>query len=261
VDAGSGDLTVTVLGCSGTYAGPDGACSGYLARSPRSTVVLDLGAGTLANLQRHVSPVDLDAVVLTHEHPDHWLDLPLLRNALLYMLGGADVPVYGTAGTYGLARTLIHELAPTLVWHTIDESSEVEIGDLRLRFSRTDHPVETLAVRVDHVRVDQQPGGDGGLAGRSLLYSADTGPAWDPGALGGGVDVLLCEASFEPAAEGRHQHLSARQAGGYATAVRAGRLVVTHVPPGVDPRDQQRLAATTYGGPIELAAPGDTFAV
>jgi ribonuclease BN (tRNA processing enzyme) len=195
------------------------------------------------------------------------------------MLGGADVAVYGTAGTRGLAQTLIRELAPTLVWHTIDESSELDIGDLRLRFSRTDHPVETLAVRVDHRRDgaagdgggsgagyagdvgDAADFGAGGPADRSLLYTADTGPAWDPRFLGDGVDVLLCEASFEPADEGRHQHLSARQAGGYATALGARRLVVTHVPPGVDPRDQQRLASTTYAGPIDLAETGGTFAV
>ncbi|MBN2622032.1 MAG: MBL fold metallo-hydrolase, partial [Acidimicrobiales bacterium] len=81
------DLTVTVLGSSGTYAGPGEACSGYLVRSPGATVVVDLGSGTLANLQHHVELGAVDAVVLTHEHPDHWLDLPLLRNALRYVLG------------------------------------------------------------------------------------------------------------------------------------------------------------------------------
>jgi ribonuclease BN (tRNA processing enzyme) len=250
VDERPGDLTVTVLGCSGTYAGPGGACSGYLVRSPAATLVIDLGSGTLANLQRHIALADIDAVVLTHQHPDHWLDLPLLRNALLYMLGLGDLRVYGTAGTLGLARVVIGQLEPTLLWHTIDETSHVTVGDLRLGFSATDHPVETLAVRVDH-----EP------SGRSLLFSADTGPRWDPWSLGDGVDLLLCEASFPPAHEGRHQHLSARQAGGYATVLRAGRLVITHVPPGVDPRDQQRLAATTYAGPIDVAETGGTFAV
>jgi ribonuclease BN (tRNA processing enzyme) len=250
VDAGPGDLTVTVLGCSGVYPGPGGACSGYLVRSAGATLVVDLGSGTLANLQRQVSPLDVDAVVLTHQHPDHWLDLPLLRNALLYMLGGSDLPVYGTDGTHELAKAVIGDLPPTLVWHTIDATSSVAVGDLRLRFDRTDHPVETFAVRVDHVP-----------AGRSLLFSADTGPGWDPRALGDGVDVLLCEASFAGADEAEQVHLSARQAGGYATALRARRLVVTHVPPGVDPHDQQRLAATTYAGPIDVAETGGTFTV
>jgi ribonuclease BN (tRNA processing enzyme) len=246
----SGGLTVTVLGCSGTYAGPGGACSGYLVRSPGVTLVVDLGSGTLANLQRHVDPRDLDAVVLTHEHPDHWLDLPLLRNALRYVFGVGDLRVYGTAGTHRMARAIIGELDPTLVWHTVDATSVVEVGDLTVRFSATDHPVETLAVRVDHDPTD-----------RALVYSADTGPAWNPGPLGGDVDLLLCEASFAPAHEGRHQHLSARQAGAYARVLGAGRLVVTHVPPGVEPDDQRRLAARAFDGPIDVAQVGRTFTV
>jgi ribonuclease BN (tRNA processing enzyme) len=247
-----GGLTLTVLGCSGTYAGPGGACSGYLLRSPGATVVVDLGSGTLANLQRHVDPRRLDAVVLTHEHPDHWLDLPLLRNALRYVLGGRNLAVYGTAGTHRMARAVISELAPTFVWQAVDAASVVEVGDLRLRFSATDHPVETLAVRADCAAA----GGD-----RTLVYSADTGPAWDAHPLAGDVDLLLCEASFAPADEARHQHLSARQAGSYATVLGAGRLVVTHVPPGVDPDDQRRLAARTFDGPIDVAEVGRTFRV
>lgn len=243
-----GDLAVTVLGCSGSYAGPGGACSGYLVRSPGATVVVDLGSGTLANLQRHVAVAEVDALVLTHEHPDHWLDLPVLRNAMRYLLDLGDLPVYGTAGTRRLAQTLISELEPTLVWQTIHGDSVVDVGDLALRFSTTDHPVETLAVRVD-----------GG--GRSLLFSADTGPAWDPGAIGDGIDSFLCEASFAPLDEDRHQHLSARQAAGLARSIGARRLVLTHVPPGVDPAEQRRLAAEAFDGPIEVAETGATFAV
>jgi ribonuclease BN (tRNA processing enzyme) len=246
-DPRGGDLTVTVLGCSGTFAGPGEACSGYLVRSPTTTVVVDLGSGTLANLQRHVALGDVDAVVLSHEHPDHWLDLPLLRNALRYVLGLGDLPVYGTAGTLGLATVLMGELEPTLRWRTIDGGSVVDVGDLCLRFSTTDHPVETLAVRVDR---DE----------RSLLYSADTGAAWDPGAVGEEIDTFLCEASFAPQDEDLHQHLSARQAAALARTIGAGRLVLTHVPPGVDPADQRRRAAAGYDGPIEVAELGATFA-
>jgi ribonuclease BN (tRNA processing enzyme) len=246
VDDVPDDLTVTVLGCSGTYAGPGGACSGYLVRSPEATIVVDLGAGSLANLQRHVDLADLDAVVLTHEHPDHWLDLPLLRNALHYMLDLGDLAVYGTAGTRSLAGELIEHLEPTLVWHIVDRHSVIEVGDLRVRFSRTDHPVETLAVRVDG-------------AGRSLLYSADTGPAWRGDGVAGDVGTFLCEASFTPEAEGLHQHLSARQAAELAGDVGAERLVLTHVPPGVDPARQAELASAAYAGPVSVAEIGASF--
>jgi ribonuclease BN (tRNA processing enzyme) len=239
-------LTLTVLGCSGTFPGEGGACSGYLVRSPDASVVVDLGAGTLAALQRHVAIGDVDAVVLSHVHPDHWLDLPLLRNAMRYVMGIGGLRVYGTAETWLMAEVVIGELPPTLLWHTINESSVVEVGDQILRFSRTDHPVETLAVRIE-------------AGGRSLLYSADTGPAWHPGATGADVDLMVCEASLEPEHEGQVQHLSARQAGKLARTVGAGRLVVTHVVPGVDHEAQLDMAGQAFGGPVELAAENRSF--
>jgi ribonuclease BN (tRNA processing enzyme) len=242
------DLTLTVLGCSGTYAGPGGACSGYLVQGDGAAVVLDLGAGTLANLQRHVGLADVDAVVLSHEHPDHWLDLPLLRNALRYVLGMADrgLAVYGTEGTRALAATVIGDLEPTLTWHTIDASSTAEVGELRLRFSLTDHPVETLAVRVDG-------------AGRSLLYSADTGQGWHPGPAGQGVGTFVCEASLPPEEEGSFQHLSAAQAGALAGEIGAERLVVTHIVPGRDPDEVRAQAARTFAGPLAVATTGADY--
>jgi ribonuclease BN (tRNA processing enzyme) len=115
-----------------------------------------------------------------------------------------------------------------------------------VRFSRTDHPVETLAVRVD-------------AGGRSLLYSADTGATWDPGTTWADVDLMVCEASLEPEHEGHVQHLSARQAGKLARSLGAGRLVVTHVVPGVDPEAQLEMAEQAFGGPVELAAANRSF--
>lgn len=246
--SGAAELTLTVLGCSGTFPGDGGACSGYLVRSPGASLVVDLGAGTLANLQRHMAIGEIDAVVLSHVHPDHWLDLPVLRNAMRYVLDIEGLPVYGTAETWLMAEVLIGELAPTMLWRTVDESSVVQVGDQVVRFSRTDHPVETLAVRVD-------------AGGRSLLYSADTGPAWYPGEAGADVDLMLCEASLQPEHEGHVQHLSARQAGKLARTLGAGRLVVTHVVPGVEPEAQLDIAGQAFGGPVDLAATNRSFDV
>jgi ribonuclease BN (tRNA processing enzyme) len=241
-------LSVTVLGCSGSYAGPGEACSGYLVRSPGATVVVDLGSGTLANLQSHVEVADVDALVLSHSHPDHWSDLPILRNAMRYILGVSELPVYGTAATLDAALAVSGELEPTLRWTVVDETSTVAVGDQRLRFSRTDHPVETLAVRVD-------------AAGRSLLYTADTGPAWDPGPAGEGVDLLLAEATLPTSQEGGVQHLSGRQAGALARSIGAGGLVVTHVSPGFDDEAHRRDAEAAFAGPVGVASTSATFSV
>jgi ribonuclease BN (tRNA processing enzyme) len=242
-------LTVTVLGCSGSYAGPDNACSGYLLRSPEATVVVDLGAGTLANLQRHVSLDQVDAVVLSHHHPDHWLDLPIMRNALRYYLDVDGLPVYGTAGVHVAAQALIQPFEPTLLWTTVATGSTVQLGDQLFRFFVTDHSVETLAMRIE-------------VRDRTLTYSADTGSAWSAAdEAAAGADLFLCEATMPESHEDQAPHLSGRQAGAMAQSAGAARLLLTHFPPGADPETRRAAAATTFAGPIDLAAVGTTFAV
>jgi ribonuclease BN (tRNA processing enzyme) len=97
--------------------------------------------------------------------------------------------------------------------------------------------------------------------GRSLLYSADTGSAWYPGETGADVDLMVCEASLPPDHEGQVQHLSARQAGKLARTLGAGRLVVTHVVPGVDAGAQLGMARQAFGGPVELATTNRSYEV
>ena len=104
---------------------PGGACSGYLVRSPATTLVVDLGAGTLANLQRHVDIAAVDAVVLSHEHPDHWLDLTAAaQRACATCSTSGGLPVYGTAGTARIAGELIDRAgAHAAVAHVVDGAS------------------------------------------------------------------------------------------------------------------------------------------
>jgi ribonuclease BN (tRNA processing enzyme) len=238
-------LTLTVLGCSGSYPGPAGAASGYLVRGAGATVWLDAGSGTLANLQRHVGLHDVDAVVLTHEHPDHMSDIEGYRVACAYVIERTGIPVYAPSG---LERRLSTEPGPTFDWRTVADGDLVAVGGLSLRFSRTDHPPETLAVRVD---------GDG----RSLGYTADTGPDWSLEALGPGIDLALCEATYLADREGTAGHLSARQAGAMATAAGAGGLLLTHIWPVVDQAASRAEAEGAYGGPVDLARLNETYPV
>ena len=238
-------LTVTVLGCSGSYPGPAAAASGYLVRGAGATVWLDAGSGTLANLQRHVGLDEVDAVVLSHEHPDHMSDIEGYRVACAYVVERTGVAVYAPAGV--LAR-LSGDPSPAFDWRTVVDGDAVEVGGLELRFSRTDHPPETLAVRV---------GGEG----RSLVYTSDTGPAWSMAAFGAGPDLALSEATYLGDREGTAGHLSARQAGALARSAGARRLMLTHIWPVVDPESSRGEAADAYGGPVDLARLHETYEV
>jgi len=122
----------------------------------------------------------------------------------------------------------------------IDPSSKVTIGDQQWRFSRTDHPVETLAPRVDS-------------GGRTFAFSADTGVGWSFASLGGGIDLGLCEATY------LHRdlvppspHLSALQAGAMAAKAGVKRLLLTHLAPGSDAPAFGREATGAFGAPVEL---------
>ena len=244
-------LSITVLGCSSTYAAVGGACSGYLVRGRGTTILVDTGPGTLANLQRHVRFADVDAVVVSHCHPDHWTELPVLRNVFKYVEHRAHVPVHGTAETLAMAEAATHDgLAPTFDWHLITDHGTATIGALSLSFSRTDHPVETLAIRVEDPET-----------GAALAYSADTGPAWSVSSFGGDVDLFVCEATLTSDEEGLAPHLSARQAGAMAAAAGVRRLVLTHHWPGGDVEGQRAAAAEAFGGPVELATVNERFSL
>lgn len=262
--ASNDELSVTVLGASGSYPGAGRASSGYLVEGGGVRVLLDLGSGCLANLfsvlaGRAVPPVSpdeadahlldaVDAVVLSHEHPDHWMDLSGMRVALRYGSGRSGVPLHLTEGTLDLA-VRFGELEPTFVPNVVRDGDVVAVGGLTFRFAATDHYVPTLACRVE-----------GGTS--SMAYSADTGPGWSMRSLGPPVDLALVEASHLQGDEARGVlHLSARQAGAVATEAGARSLVLTHLVPGVDREASLAEAAGAFDGPIASAHELDRYVV
>lgn len=246
-------LALTVLGCSGTWASATSGCSGYLVDDGATRVWIDCGSGSLSALQRHCEIADVDALVVTHEHPDHVLDVPVLHNAMVYGLGLAGLPLYAPQPTLEhIAAIVGGRLAPTFVPHPVADGDQVVVGTLTLRFSRTDHPVETLAVRVDPA-----DGSSGAIA-----YSSDTGPGWSLRALGDGIAVAVVEATFlETTPEAPPVHRTAAFTGADARAAGVGRLVLTHITPSGDPAAHRAEAATTFGADVEVATPHARYAV
>lgn len=248
-------MRVTVIGCAGSFPGPDSPASCYLLEAEGFRLVLDFGNGALGALQRFVELFGVNAICLSHLHADHCVDIGAYWVARQYNPDGPQppIPVYGPRGTaervagFGgegteavQARFAFRDLAP----------GSVEIGPFRVTTDRMNHPVETFGFRVEQ-------------AGRALAYSADTGICPALVDLASHADVLLCEASFltgpDPMPD---MHLTARQAADHAARAGVGRLVLTHLVPWND--QQQTLAeasASSFGGPIALAAPGQVIAL
>lgn len=246
-------MKLTVVGCSGSFPSADSPCSSYLVEADGFRAVLDLGNGALGALQKYCGLYEVDAILLSHLHADHCIDLCAYWVARNYRLEGCPdpLPVYGPQGTPGrLARAYDMPEDPGMKevfdFHTLTEGT-FDVGPLRITAVPVNHPVEAYAFRVEH-------------GGRSLVYSGDTGVSPELVELARGTDVFLCEAAYT---HGREQyeavHLNGRQAGEHAEAAGVGRLVLTHIPPWTDSERNRRDAAAVYGGPIDIARPGAVY--
>jgi ribonuclease BN (tRNA processing enzyme) len=236
-------MELTVLGCSGSFGAPGGgACSGYLVRTGTTAIWMDCGSGTFSHLQQHLDPEELTAVVLTHGHPDHCVDIYGLHVLLRYGLGRENLPVFAPEGLDKLLLSLVTDWGNAFDWRAVGDGDSTRIGDVDLAFSRTDHPPPTYAVEVRG-------------EGRRLVYTADTGPGWTVGAFDPGADLVLSEATYLHDEIPAPIHLSAHQAGEAAREAKAKRLLLTHLWPRIDAARAVDEAAAAYGDAVTLAAP------
>jgi ribonuclease BN (tRNA processing enzyme) len=255
-------VRLTIVGCSGSFPGPDSAASCYLIEADGFRLLVDLGSGALGAVQRYVSLYEIDAVCVSHLHADHCLDLCDYSVARSFHPDGPKppIPVYAPAQAAerlgralaadpaagaGPGRRQLGGITDTFSFATLTPGT-MEIGPLRVTAAHVNHPVETFGFRLEH-------------AGRSLAYSADTGPSDALVGLARDVDVLLCEASFVEPALPENLHLTGRQAGQHAARAGAGQLVLTHLVPWNDQGRTLDEASQAFTGPLSLAASGLGF--
>jgi len=247
-------MRLRILGCSGTYPTPWSPSSGYVIEDDSAKVWIDAGTGTFAALQDALDYTDVDAVVLSHFHSDHCLDLFPLYYALRFNPEAHRLPVYCPSGTEDhLSRFLTNDpvckLSFIFDFRAVKPGDKVEVGDMSFEFALTDHPVPTHAVRAET---------ESGI----LTFSADTGPGMDLDAFARDSDVFLCEASYQNHDFGAPLHLTAEQAGEYAKRGSVRDLVLTHFWPTHDRSISRQEAAASAGDvPVHLARPGGVFDV
>jgi ribonuclease BN (tRNA processing enzyme) len=245
-----GRMRLTVVGCAGSFPGPDSAASCYLLEAEGFRLVVDLGSGALGALQRHAGLFDIDAICLSHLHADHCVDLYSYAIARTYSPCGPrpPIPVYGPAGTserIGLIHGAGGDEAGLMKRFTFETivPGTLEIGPFRITTAHMNHPVETFGFRFSH-------------DGRCVVYSGDSGETEELVTLASGADVFLCEASFLDGPDlPPDLHLTASQAAGYAGRAGVGQLVLTHVQPWNEAGQAAREAAG-FDGDLALAHPG-----
>ncbi|MEJ7755921.1 MAG: MBL fold metallo-hydrolase [Nocardioidaceae bacterium] len=249
-------MRLTVVGCAGSFPGPDSPASCYLLQAPHEgrtySLLIDLGNGALGYLQRHTDLEAVDAVALSHLHVDHCIDLCSFYVFRKYHPAGpmAPIPVYGPAETAArLASAYDLPLAPGMSeefdfrpWKPTQQ-----VGPFEITAVRVDHPVEAYALRVS-------------AGSRTFVYSGDTGPTDLLVEVARDADVFLCEASFVESGDNPpNVHLTGAQAGDHATRAGVGRLLLTHLPAWTDRSEVEADTKTTFDGSFEVVQPGATY--
>lgn len=238
-------MDLWVLGANGTYPTAGRPTAGYVLSHEGTTIWLEAGSGTLLALQELMDPAMVDALVISHRHPDHSVDVfPLYHYLRFGSQPPHPVPLFVPEG---LAERLVGFTGPGIedafAMSTPAPGAEVEVGSMRLRFGHANHTVPTLQVRVE-------------AGGRALAYSADTGIGSDLAELAAGCNTLLAEASFQGADKPAPHHLTAAEAGEVAGEAGVERLILTHLMPSLDPQRSIDEAAAVFDGDVMVAAPG-----
>jgi ribonuclease BN (tRNA processing enzyme) len=248
---------MTVLGKSPAWADAGGACSGYLVESGAISVLLDCGPGVLGKLRAVRDYATVDALVISHLHADHMLDVIPFASALIYGPRWARDPaerprpvlhappgardafmvVCEGSGMFGTHVEDAFEL------REYDPAETLAIGPLAVRFRPVPHYVPTNAVELAE-------------GGRRLTFSSDCGPNAELCDFARDTDLLLIEASVTEdgaAEDGERGHLTPREAGEHGRRAGARRVVLTHVSDELDADAAIAEAAEAYGAPVELA--------
>ncbi len=236
-------MQLSILGCYGPYPPAGGACSGYLLQEKGCSILLDCGNGVLSRLQSYLPFWQLDAVLLSHLHADHFSDIMIMRYGLemAYNRGlrTEPLPLYTPAEPISEFERLPYKNAYNV--KSIANSEELIIGPFRISFRAGIHAVPSLSMRIESPSA-------------TLVYSGDTEYYQGLEDLAAGADLFLCEANFSEADldAGLPNHLSAAQAAQIAAAAKVKRLMLTHHHPERNP-DLSISAAAKHYPDVELA--------
>jgi ribonuclease BN (tRNA processing enzyme) len=264
-------MRLTVLGKSPSWQDAGGACSGYLIQEDGTSVVVDCGNGVFGKLRQHIDYVDVDAVVISHLHADHFLDLVPYSYALTYAPRQQPVPVDRWPGTDCPACPTLHAppgatqcfrrvvgawgnedlIENAFDLREYDPKKEIEIGPIRISFQPVPHFTETFAMGISSTN------GSG-----RIVYGADSRPTDALAEFARDADLMLVEATLpRPERTGMRGHLTAEEAGGHARNAGAKRLLLVHISDELDADAARERAAEVFQGPVEVAVEGATFEV
>lgn len=247
-----------IVGSSSAVPRPNRANSAYVVRSAGVTLGLELGSGALAKLLTVVDLRRLDALVISHMHADHFLDIVPLRYALKYQVhrrlplpvflppGGRAalsrvVSPFAAAGTFFRGVVELHEYNP---------AKELELRSARIAFAKTRHYIDAYAMRIT-------------LRDGTIAFSSDTAPCRQVSDLACQADIFLCECGLGANGRetGRRGHCNAAESATMAKEAGVKHLVLTHYSESERPQELYRHARGVFTGSISVADDGAVYPV
>lgn len=238
-------MKITVLGSCAAWPEPGRACAGFLVEHAGFRVVLDLGFGTLPRLLSLCPNGAVDAVVITHQHSDHCVDLNGLLRVRHYGERTFDpIPLLCPPGVASLVDSL--EPSPRLseLFDVVELPGTHKVGPFEILGMELPHHVTNVGVRLTTTRH------------RTVAYTGDTGPSPLLADLGRRADLYIMDATLQDQPDGPRNVLSAAEAGYWATEAEARRLMLTHFWPGNDRGVSLRQASEQYSGELMAANEG-----
>ena len=213
-------MKLTVIGYWGGYPKKNEASSGYLVEHEGFQLLIDCGSGVLSKLQNVLQPEELDAVILSHYHPDHNADIGVLQHARLIQgfLGNelANLPVYGHSFDEQEFSKLTYKTITKGIAYNPD--TVLSAGPFTISFLKTNHPVPCYAMRIE-------------AGGKVLVYTGDSSFKEEFIEFSQGADVLLCECNFYGNQSGKSAgHMNSIEAGQLAERAGVKQLILTHLP-------------------------------
>jgi ribonuclease BN (tRNA processing enzyme) len=264
-------MRITVLGKSPSWQDAGGACSGYLVEDGDTRLLLDCGNGVFGKLRERMDYTQVDAILISHLHADHILDLVPFAYALTYAPRQQPVPVAGYPGTDSPARPrLIAPDGATDTFHRLvgswggedlidnafaleeyDRASTVEVGTLRARFKEVPHFTTTYAIDFSST-----------AGGGRFTYGADCRPGDELVEIARDTDLLLVEATLpRPERDGHRGHMTPAEAGDHARRAGARRVVLTHISDELDLSWAKEEGTAAFGAEVDVAREGASYEV
>ncbi|MDQ0214775.1 ribonuclease BN (tRNA processing enzyme) [Oikeobacillus pervagus] len=243
-------MKLTIVGHWGGFPKVNEASSGYIIEENGYHLLVDCGSGVLSLLQNFLSPEEIDAVILSHHHPDHMTDIGVLQHALLIgkHLGKSvsTLPIYAHSENHLFPTLTYKDLTTGMVFNP---NECLQIGPFSILFLKTIHSVSCYAMRIE-------------ANGKSIVYTADSAYQDAFVSFSRNCDILLCESNFYDGMDAtKAGHMTSTDAGKLASLAAVNTLILTHLPHFGDLNELKKEAEQRYSGKVLLAEKGLTIEI